>query len=266
MATDAWPDIEVTLDEHVATVELQRPPYNFFDRSLIEQIADAFDQLDADPACRAIVLAAQGKCFCAGANFGSGRGDGHADFTEQDFASTTGKLYRAAARLFGNKKPIVGAIQGPAIGGGLGLSLVPDFRVAAPEARFGANFVKLGIHQGFGVSVTLPRLVGQQAANRMLYTGRRLSGAEALAIGLADELADQDSLRQRASALAREIAENAPLAVMSVRATMRAGLAEAVAKATEHELGEQEWLMATEDAGIGIRAVAERQPGQFKGR
>jgi enoyl-CoA hydratase/carnithine racemase len=261
-------DIAVTQDGHVATVEIQRPPANFFDHSLIGQIADAFDAADEDPECRAIVLASVGKHFCAGANFGSGKNDdsGSRDFTEDGFRNTTGILYREAARLFANKTPIVGAIQGAAIGGGFGLALVPDFRVAAPEARFGANFVKLGIHQGFGLSVTLPRLIGNQAAALMLLTGRRITGEEALAIGLVDVLADQASLRAEAHRLAGEIAENAPLAVASVRATLRANLAEEVAAATEHELSEQQWLRATEDAQEGIRAVAERRPGNFKAR
>ncbi len=262
--TSTYPDIAVTIDDSVATVEIRRPPHNFFDQSLIGQIADAFEVLDGNADCRAIVLAAQGKSFCAGANFGGGD-DGGGNFSEDAFTNTTGVLYRGAVRLFASKTPVIGAIQGAAVGGGLGLSLVPDFRVAAPEARFSANFVKLGIHQGFGISVTLPRLIGRQAANLMLYTGRRLNGRQALEIGLVDVLTDQENLRTEATRLAREIAENAPLAVASVRATMRQGLAEAVAEATERELAEQKWLRATQDAAEGIRAVAERRPGNFVG-
>ena len=268
MPAAKFTDIGVTLDGHIATIEIQRPPHNFFDFSLIGQIADAFTAMDADPQCRAIVLAAQGKSFCAGANFGSGRSDGSgsADFTEEGFRNTTGKLYREAVRLFSCKKPVVGAIQGAAIGGGLGLALVPDFRVVTREARFAANFAKLGIHPGFGLTVTLPRLVGQQAANLMFFTGRRLSGEEALQIGLADQLVEPDALRGAAIALAAEIAENAPLAVVSVRATVRQGLAQQVAAATEHELKEQQWLRGTEDSNEGVRAVSERRPGNFTGR
>jgi enoyl-CoA hydratase/carnithine racemase len=263
----SFSDIEVSFNGHVATVEIQRPPLNFFDHSLICQIADAFDALDDNPECRAIVLASQGKAFCAGANFGTGQDDGtgSTDFTEEGFQNTTGKLYQEATRLFRNKKPIVGAIQGAAIGGGLGLSLVPDFRIASPAARFGANFVKLGLHQGFGVTVTLPRVVGQQAAHNMLYTGRRVSGSEALTMGLVDRLVEADELRDAASELATEIAANAPLAVMSVRATMRQGLADAISAATAHELQEQQWLRATHDSYEGIKAVAERRPGNFTG-
>ncbi len=264
----AYTDISVTLSDYVATVEIQRPPHNFFDRSLIAQIADAFESLDGNADCRAIVLAAQGKSFCAGANFGSGKdGDsGSADFTEEGFKNTTGKLYREAVRLFSCKKPVVGAIQGAAIGGGLGLSLVPDFRVVSPEARFAANFAKLGIHPGFGLTVTLPNLVGQQTANLMFLTGRRIGGEEAVKIGLADMLVAPDELRAAATKLAAEIAENAPLAVVSVRSTLRQGLSERIAAATEHELKEQQWLRGTADADEGIRSVAERRPGKFTGK
>ncbi len=111
-------------------------------------------------------------------------------------------LYSAAVRLFGAKKPIVGAINGSAVGGGFGLALLPDFRVASPETRFTANFVKLGFHPGFGLTYTLPRLIGQQRANLMFYTGRRIDGETAHAWGLADVLTDQESLRDEAMKLA----------------------------------------------------------------
>ena len=265
--TNQYDDISVTLNDHVAVVEIQRPPHNFFDVSLIRQIANAFDTLDNDPACRAIVLASEGKSFCAGANFGSGGSDtsASAEFTEEGFMNTTGTLYREGVRLFSARKPIVAAVQGAAIGGGLGLSLVADFRIASPEARFAANFAKLGIHPGFGLTVTLPAIVGQQAANLMFLTGRRLKGEEALEMGLVDELVEQKGLRDRAVEFASEIAVNAPLAIVSVRATARQGLAERIDKATDHELSEQQWLRATNDAEEGIKAVAERRVGQFTG-
>ena len=261
-------DIEVTQEGNIAVVEIQRPPHNFFDVLLINQIADAFQKLDADTSCRAIVLASQGKSFCAGANFGSGTEDssGDEEFTESAFQNRTGSLYEEGVRLFRSTTPLIAAVQGAAVGGGLGLSLVADFRVAAPEARFAANFVKLGIHPGFGLTVTLPRLVGQQFANLMFFTGRRIKGEEALERGLVDEIVPLAEVRDRAIALAKEIAENAPLAVASTRATTRQGLADRIAAATDHELKEQQWLRATEDAEEGIRSVAERRPGNFVGR
>jgi enoyl-CoA hydratase/carnithine racemase len=168
--------------------------------------------------------------------------------------------------MFSNKKPVIGAIQGAAIGGGLGVAMVPDFRVVCAETRFAANFVKLGFHPGFGLTHTLPKLIGQQKANLLFYTGRRIKGETAYEWGMGDVFTTLDNIRGAALELAHEIAENAPLGVMSTRATMRAGLAEAVSKQTDHELAEQNWLRGTEDHQEGVRAVAERRPGVFHAR
>jgi enoyl-CoA hydratase/carnithine racemase len=248
-------DIAVEISDAVACVDIRRPPHNFFDYDLIQQIADAFEALDKDPACRAIVLAAQGKSFCAGANLGAPR----------DATSSAGHLYIEAVRLFRCRKPVVGAIHGPAIGGGLGLALVPDFRVTCPEARFAANFTILGFHPGFGLTVTLPELIGRSKAALMFYTSRRVKGDEALAMGLADVLVPQDQVRSAALALAREIAACSPLGVAATRATMRQGLADRVKVATDHELAEQNRLRQTQDFKEGVKASAERRPPKFSG-
>ena len=254
-------DVSLQLDGQVALVEIQRPPHNYFDAQLIQDLADAFEAMDKDPDCRAIVLASEGKSFCAGADFHStAAGAGN------EVPSTTSRLYQNAVRLFECGKPIVAAIQGAAIGGGFGLALVADFRVVTTDARFGANFVKLGIHPGFGLTYTLPRIIGIQRASLLFYTGRRITGEEAVAWGLGDVLAAPDRLREEATKLAGEIAENAPLAVQSTRATLRRGLADAVRAQTDHEHAEQSLLFQTEDHREGVQSVKERRPGQFKGR
>ena len=255
-------DIEITRDGHVAVVEIQRPPNNFFDVTLITDLATAFEELDEDDACRAVVLCSQGKHFCAGNNFGAPR----AESERRDRAAGRNPLYAAAVRLFDAKKPVIAAVQGAAVGGGFGLATMADFRVVCPEARFTANFVKLGFHPGFGLTHTLPRIIGGQRANLMFLTGRRINGETAREWGLADVLTDRETLRDRALALAAEIAENAPLALKSVRATMRQGLAKAVQAATDHENDEQARLSQTEDHKEGVRAVGERRVGNFVGR
>lgn len=259
MTSSQYGDVSVVLEQHVALVEIHRPPHNYFDHQLIRSLADAFESLDKDPACRSLVLASEGKSFCAGADFSQRRGD--------ELASGAASLiYKEAVRLFACEKPVVAAIQGPAVGGGLGLALLADFRVVSPEGRFVANFVKLGIHPGFAVTYTLPRLIGIQRATLMLYTGRRIHGEEAVAWGLGDVLAPSDRVRDVARELAAEIAEGAPLAVRSTRATMRRGLADAVKSQTDHEFAEQSWLFQTEDHQEGVRAVREKRAGTFKGK
>jgi len=149
--------------EHVMLVEFSRPPHNYFDGALIGAIADAYEQLERGGSCRAIVLCSEGKHFCAGANFAAKN-------------PADGDLYEQAVRLFAAGLPVVAAVQGAAVGGGLGVALSADFRVASPDSRFSANFARLGIHHGFGITVTLPLVVGPQRALELLYTGVRLRG------------------------------------------------------------------------------------------
>ena len=256
-------DVGVDLKDRVGTVEIRRPPNNFFDNALIAQIGDAFDAFDRDPECRAIVLAAAGKAFCAGADFSNRPLTGALAEGADGVAK---HLYKEALRLFRTRKPIVAAVHGAAVGGGLGLALVADFRVTCAEARFSANFNRLGFHPGFGLTTTLPRLVGAQKAALMFYTSRRIPGDEALAIGLADVLVPKAEVRAAAHALAVEIAQSAPLAVVSTRETLRRGLAEQIESSTERELTEQEWQRRTADFKEGVAAMAERRLPHFLGR
>jgi 2-(1,2-epoxy-1,2-dihydrophenyl)acetyl-CoA isomerase len=262
--TRAFGDVAVSVgDDMVATAQIRRPPDNFFDVELITALAEAYEWLDGRADARAIVLCSEGKHFCAGADL-TGR-------TGRPVPVTGGgggvsALYAEAVRLFEAQTPVVAAVQGAAVGGGLGLACSADFRVASPQARFSANFARLGFHQGFGLSVTLPEIVGQQRALELLYTGRRLGGEEAARIGLADRLADPAQLRAAAHGLAAEIAVSAPLSVRSIRATMRGGLAARVREATDGEAVEQERLRQTADFAEGIRASAERRTPQFEGR
>lgn len=253
-------EISVTRDGHVAVVEINRPPNNHVTVELMRGLADALYLIDRERALRCTVLCSAGKVFCAGADFSSSAPLGGGG--EQN---DTGQLYHEAVRLFGTKKPIVAAIQGAAVGAGLGLALVADFRIAAPEARFAANFVKLGFHPGFGITHTLPRIIGEQRAAMMCLTGRRIKAEEARDWGLVDEIVPIAELRSTALELAQEIAENAPLGVEATRATLRADLAAKVKAQTDREHGEQAILRKTQDFQEGIRAVAERRPGKFIG-
>jgi len=256
-------DVHVSVDDaYVATVEVRRPPNNFFSLTMIDSLVDAMRAVDAEPDARAVILCSEGKHFCAGADFG---GEGSNDVERRNADGSPRHLYDAAFDLFSTRTPVVAAVQGAAIGGGLGLACFADFRVAAPEARFAANFARLGFHHGFGLSATLPPLVGQQAALELLYTGRRIDGQTAHDMGLADRVVMLSGLRMAAHDLAAEIAGSAPLAVASIRQTMRGDLAAEVKAATDREKHEQDWLRRTNDWREGVKAMAERRPPDFTG-
>jgi enoyl-CoA hydratase/carnithine racemase len=250
-------DLVLSVQGHTAFIKINRPPNNYFDSDLISQIADFLEEQDKNIDCRSIILHSEGKHFCAGA-----------DFTKSSFKNESdayAALYDQAVRLFRTTKPIIAVIQGAAVGGGLGVALAADFRVACPESRFSANFSKLGFHQGFGTTITLPRAVGAQKAKWMLLTSARLKGKEAFEIGLADYLVEKDNLMEKALELAAEINSAGPLGVQAIRFTVNEGIADEIEKIVKWELSEQDRLRETSDFKEGIKASLERKEPNFKG-
>jgi 2-(1,2-epoxy-1,2-dihydrophenyl)acetyl-CoA isomerase len=237
--------------ERVALLDLHRPPHNFFDEALLTDLADALLALDEEDDVSCVVLCSAGRNFCAGADL---RGMGAAGIR---------RVYRQAFRLFCGRKPVVAAVHGGAIGGGLGLAMAADFRVAAPDARLTANFARLGFHHGFGLSVTLPRAVGQQRALELLYTGRAVDGVEAVELGLCDRVAEDP--RAAAIEFATQVAASAPLSLPAIRATMRRPLLAQVASALDEEASAQAALLGTADFAEGISASVQKRPPRFTG-
>ena len=244
-------------DGYVATVELRRPPHNFLDVAMMAELADLLCELGADSQCRAIVLAAQGKHFSAGADF-KGVDDVEGKLDPSVF-------YYHAMRIFDVGRPIFAAVQGSAIGAGAGLALSADFRVVSKESRFSFPFTRLGFHPGFGLTHTLPKLVGAQRASRIFYTGASVQGPEAVQMGLADVLTIDTEVIVCAQALAREIANSAPLAVSSSREALRAALSHDVRNANAVELKHQLLQFLTVDFREGVKAAADRRLPVFKG-
>ena len=260
MTQAKYNDVSVAVENYVAQVEIHRPPHNFFDVGLSGIWPTRSTPSTRTMDCRASVLWAEGSRFAPAPISPIARPRRRARPGQAG-----NPLYSEAVR-FSVARNRCGGDPGPAIGGGFGLALVADFRVVSPEARFAANFVKIGFHPGFGLTHTLPRLIGAQKANLMFLTGRRITGEEAYQWGLADVVAEPEKLRKAAIEFAAEIAENAPLAVVSTRKTARRGLSEAVKAQTDIEFIEQDWLMGTEDHREGVKAVGERRPGNFTGK
>ncbi|MEU9286580.1 enoyl-CoA hydratase/isomerase family protein [Streptomyces sp. NPDC048275] len=235
--------------DRVALLELRRPPHNFVDEASLTDLADELLAYDDDDDVSCVVIAAQGRHFCAGVDL---RGIGAAGIR---------RFYRQALRIFSGRKPVVAAVHGAAVGGGLGLAMAADFRVAAPDARLTANFARLGFHHGFGLSVTLPRAIGQQRALELLYTGRSVTGTEALDLGLCDRTADDP--RGAAITFASEIAASAPLSLPAIRSTMRRSMVAEVSASLDIEANAQAALLGTADFAEGIAASVEKRQPRF---
>lgn len=253
---ESSPEVVTCLDGGVAIVEIRRGPNNYFNPTVIRALADEFERLDAAPSCRAIVLCSDGKHFSAGADLTG----------EMVEPGAAGRVYEQGLRLFGIGTPVVAAVQGRAIGGGVGLALVADFRVAARSSRFTVNFARLGFHQGFGISVTLPAAVGESAAARLLYSGGSVTGEEAAAIGLCDAVVDDEDLRPAAIEFASQFVGSAPLAVRSIKETLRGDLVRRIREVLPRELSEQTRLRSTADFAEGVRAGRQRRDPEFTGR
>lgn len=245
-------------DGHVALIRFSHPPYNYASPELLSLIAAAVEAGDADPEVRCTVLLAEGKSFCAGADLA-----GSAAMAGDDGMATIGQLYVQAERLYRRRKPMVAAVQGAAIGAGLGLALVADFRVAGAGARFSANFVRLGFHPGFAITHALPRLIGEQRAAWMMLSAERVKPEAALQWGLIDAIAEDPEVEARRRAA--EIAANAPLALLAVRATLNGSLADDAVAAMRREHAQQTALRPTADYAEGVASVFQRREANFIG-
>lgn len=255
-------EVGVSIDGYVATVEIRRPPNNFLDIDLIANLASVLEALDDATEVRSIVLAAEGKHFSAGANLIKRLNDQAAG---KPLPAPGRHLYHEAQRLVKTRKPIVAAVHGSAIGAGLGLALVADFRVTCKEARLAANFCAMGYHPGFGMTATLPRVIGHQRARWLLLTGKRIPGEEAYAIGLADRLVPQEEVRQVAQQMAAELAKAGPLGVQAARETLNLGFVDEFRAATEREMFQQSALRETNDYKEGVKAGFDRREPSFTG-
>jgi 2-(1,2-epoxy-1,2-dihydrophenyl)acetyl-CoA isomerase len=226
-------DVDLSTDDDVAIVRICRPPHNFFDADVVAAIADHIESVSMTH--RVVVLHSEGRNFCAGADLRAAATSG--------FSRSGTHLYDEALRLFRQPLPIVAAIQGKAVGGGVGLALAADLRIGTPDTKFDVPFAKIGTHHGFGLSVTLPEAVGPPAAADMLYTGRVVAGEEAARLGLLQRMVPAERLLDEARAIARTIAAANPAAIRSIRSTLRGARIDDLIAAMAHERREQERLV-----------------------
>jgi enoyl-CoA hydratase/carnithine racemase len=259
------------VEDHIAVITLNRPEgRNSMTPDVLEGLRDAVARVRTDAEVRCVVLTGSGGSFCAGADFRAAApvevadGDAEAPYVapHERFFET----YSPFLSVADIEVPTIAAMQGHAIGGGLGLALVCDLRVANESARYGANFVKLGLHPGMATTYLLPRLLGEPRAVELLLTGRVVSGAEAASFGLVHYAVEKERVLGRARELALEIAAAAPLAVRWTKRSIYRGLSWEPRAAAESESHVQSRSAETDDAREGIRAMLSKREPVFRGR
>lgn len=233
-----------------------------FAAAVLQARRATFALAESDTPIRAVVITGRGPCFSAGADLrGQVQTSDAALPHERSFA-----MYRPFLSLLDLEVPTIAAMSGHAVGGGFGLALLCDLRLAALEARYGANFVRIGLSPGMAISALLPRLVGAQRAAELLLTGRLVDGAEAARIGLALEALPAAKVLDRAFELADAIASAAPLAVRETRRLLRAESDAAALTMAKLEARAQSAILDSADAAEGIAALLAKRPPRFSGR
>lgn len=258
--------IKTAIVDYVATVTIDRPPVNAMNRQMLDEIQAAFDALNNRADVRAAVFIGSGKCFCAGADMKARS----ATLEGAQQAPRPGAMWahsRAAREAFNSilecSVPVIGAINGPALGGGLALAASCDFLIASENARIGLPEIDVGL---LGGGRHCQRLFGVYKARKMMYTGERVGAAELYRRGIVEKVVAPDKLLEEAQALARTIAEKSPLAVRLAKHAMNTIEFMDLRDGYRFEQNMTHDLSGSEDAKEAARAFVEKRKPNFQGR
>jgi len=257
------PTVLVEREGHLAHVILNRPEVlNAIDNALGQELGEACERLAADDSVWAIILRGAGeRAFCAGADLKARR-----DFTPEQWVAQRELFRRMFRQLRDVPQPMIAAVHGFALGGGTELAMLADFIVASDDAVFGLTEVSLGIIPGGGGTQSLARLIGRNRAKELIFSARRISASDALALGLVNHVVPRAELLPKATALAEEILKNSPFAVRQVKWAIDRGADLPFEDGVEREHEAYMRAIASEDRREGIAAFNARRPPNFAGR
>jgi len=255
------------LEEHVATITLNRPEVmNALNRRAYAELEAAFRRAHADPEVRCVILTGAGRAFCSGDDVREIMLGEERDETVARLREVRPRPTPAAVAVLECDKPVIAAVNGPAVGWGMDLTLFCDIRIASTAARFGELFIKRGLVADLGGLWRLPTIVGPSKAAELLFTGDIIDAAEAERIGLVSKVVPPEQLLPEARALAKKIASNPPIAMRYMKEGLRRSR-----HARMEEMGEfignaLAYLFTTEDHKEGARAFIEKREPVFRGR
>jgi enoyl-CoA hydratase/carnithine racemase len=249
--------------EGIATVTLNRPEMmHAINRDLVGALERCMEELRFDPEIRVVIMTGTGaKAFCAGADLKE-----RATLTPDEVQACLFSLWRVFDEIEKLPKPVIAAINGAALGGGLELALAADIRLAAESAVMGLTETRLAIIPGGGGTQRLPRLIGRGKAKELIFTGRRIGAAEALSIGLVNQVCPQGRLQAEVLKMAAEIAQAGPIAVRQAKFAIDAGLESDLQTGLSIEAHAYQACIPTEDRLEGLAAFREKRKPAYKGK
>ena len=253
--------VRVEVADAIATIRLDRPKMNALNAQIQDEIAAAAAEVSQDAAVRAVILYGGERVFAAGADIKEMEQLGYPQMAER-----SARLQASFSAVADIPKPVVAAVTGYALGGGLELALCADFRVLGENAKVGQPEILLGIIPGAGGTQRLPRLIGPARAKDLIFTGRHVPAAEALAIGLADAVVPDEEVYQAARDMVARYATGPALALRAAKQAINMGLEVDLATGLEIERLQFAALFATEDQKTGMRSFVERSEPAFEGR
>lgn len=258
------PAVLVDRTDHIVTITLNRPENrNSMTPDVLGGFIEAVDSVTGDRSVRCVVITGKGKSFSAGADFKSGTPGSRGAEPPNERSMNA---YRPFLSVLGIECPVIGALNGHAIGGGLGLALVCDIRVANQDAKYGANFTRLGLHPGMATTYFLPRFIGVPRAAELLLTGRIITGREAAEYGLVNYAVPAEDVLPTAMELAREVAECAPIANRWTKRSLYQNAQWDPVTAAQHEAELQSRTIEMDDHKEGVKALLEKRRPDFQGR
>ena len=257
----AWETLKLATDDGIAILTLARPPVNALGRRLVEELRDVAAVLEKDGSLRAVIVSAEGRTFCAGADLKERQ-----TMTEDDVRSWVPFMSGTFTHIAALPMPTIAAIQGTAAGGGFELALACDLRIAEQGAKLGLRETALAILPGAGGTQRLTRLIGPSRAKRWIFTARMHPAAAALAEGAVDAVVEDGAALTAARSLAAEIAVNGPVAIRAAKRAIDEGQGLPSAAALEVERRAYESIIPTEDRREALKAFAEKRNPDFRGR